>query len=119
MIQISFTLAIDTVNAFLALASPNWYVLAVYNFAADRLVNYAQDLTGQTYFSNLRATLNLNTLSVGVVAASSDNGTSVSMLNPDQLKNLMLADLQALKTPWGRQYLQIAQKWGTTLWGIN
>jgi hypothetical protein len=119
VIQLSYALAIDTVNIFLDMASPQWYVLAVYNFAADRLVNYANDLTGQTYFTTLRNTLNLNTLSAGVVQSTSDNGTSVSFLNPDQLKNLMLSDLQQLKTPWGRQYLQIAQKWGTTLWGLT
>jgi len=119
VIATTLTLATDSVNDYISMASPDWYVLAVYNFAADRLVNYAPDQTGQTYFTNLRSTLNLNTLSVGVVASTSDNGTSVTMLNPDQLKGLMLSDLQALKTPWGRQYVQIAQKFGTTLWGLT
>ncbi len=119
VIGTSLQLAEDSVNDSLSVASPDYYVLAVYNFAADRLVNYAPDQTGQTFFSTLRSNLKLSTFSGGVVSSTSDNGTSVSLLNPDQLKNLMLSDLQMIKTPWGRQYIEIAQKWGTTLWGLT
>jgi hypothetical protein len=40
------------------------------------------------------------------------------MLNPEVMNNLTFADLQTLKTPWGRIYLGIAQDVGT-LWGVT
>jgi|APCry1669192062_1035393.scaffolds.fasta_scaffold00554_4 hypothetical protein len=94
------------------------YELAVYNLAGDNLVNYAQDQAGRTYFADLRASLKINAFAAGVVTSASDAGTSDSLAVPESLKNLTLSDLQNLKTPWGRAYLAIAQRYGT-LWGLT
>lgn len=101
-------------------ASPqtNLFVQATYNLAADNLVNYAQDQTGRTYFADLRASLKINNFAAGVVQSASDGGTSDSLLVPDALKGLTLANLQNLKTPWGRTYLSMAQTYGA-LWGVS
>jgi len=95
----------------------NLFVQATYNLAADNLVNYAQDQTGRTYFSDLRASLKINNFAAGVVQSASDNGTSDSLVVPEALQHLTLANLQNLKTPWGRTYLAMAQTAGT-LWGV-
>lgn len=94
------------------------YDIAVYNLAGDSLINYAQDVSGQTYFTNLRSTWKINSFVPGVIQATSDEGTSESLLVPDFFKTLTLGDLQNLKTPYGRQYLALAQNFGT-LWGLT
>lgn len=94
------------------------YVLAVYNFAADRLINYAPDVNNQTFFREARESYGIMKPSVGVVAGASDQGTSGSLLNPEFTQHLTLMDLQQMKTPWGRQYMEFAQMMGT-LWGMS
>jgi hypothetical protein len=101
----------------------NMYAVAVYNCAADMLVNIAVDDPNapppfDTYWSDLRSKLGINNFVPGMVTSSSDQGTSTSLTLPDFFKNLTLGDLQQMKTPWGRMYLQIAQSWGT-VWGIS
>lgn len=98
--------------------STSIYIQAVYNFAGDRLVNFAPDQPGRTFFADLRTSLKINNFSAGVVSSASDGGTSNSIQVPDALKGLTLADLQRLKTPWGRAYLEFAQSAGT-LWGVT
>ena len=116
----SFEVALDIVNEQILAASSSQYALAVYNLAADRLLNYAPDLPEQTYFSDQRGKdkLSLTSVSVGVPSAVNDQGTSVGILNPEQMKLFTLADLQCLKTPYGRAYMGIAQSVGM-LWGIT
>jgi hypothetical protein len=121
----AFSMAMMIVNPDLALvATPSnapvqtsMYTQAVYNLAADNLINYAQDQTGRTYFADLRTAYGINNFAAGVVSAASDQGTSSSMVVPDNLHNLTLSQLQNLKTPWGRQYLAFAQTAGT-MWGV-
>lgn len=72
-----------------------------------------------TYFAGLRAQYGIDTVSTGVVTASYDQGTGSSFLNPDQMKEFTLGDLQTLKTPYGRAYMAFAQKYGQTLWGLS
>lgn len=186
-------IALDVVNRDLATAVPNLNVLAVYNLATDRLINFAPDQTpaiteiswsgglvtvvttlplpatlpqGQEFdtivsgndptgynggftatvlggssfsypltadpgvivtagayllpfFSTLRASWNLNTSLTGVVEASSDQATSTTLAVPEQLRALTLGDIQKLKTPFGRAYLEIAQAYGQELFGIT
>jgi hypothetical protein len=112
-------IALEIVNTTLCQASSDVYTWAVYNLAADRLVNYAQDVNGQTFFTEKRRDLNLNTVSVGVVAGSSDQGTASSIMNPEQMQRFTLRDLQTLKTPWGREYMGLAQMYGVSLWGLT
>lgn len=113
----SLTIALATVNDMLTCTGV-MYVLAVYNLAADRLINYASDVPGQTYFKDLRKGFRLNDVSVGVPSAASDQGTAVGILNPEFMKTMTLADLQTLKTPYGREYMSIALSVGT-LWGLS
>lgn len=104
-----------------SLNSGGWtvYALAVYNLAADNLVNYAPDQDGFSYFTALREKLNINGFVSGVVQSSGDDGTSVSLVVQEAAKAFTLANLQQLKTPWGRQYLALAQSYGPTSWGIS
>lgn len=115
----SLWVALDIVNTALAVSSCHLYTLAVYNLAADRLINYAPDQPNQTYFSDIRDNLKIMLPRVGVPSASSDNGTAIGILNPEFMKNLTLRDLQTLKTPYGRAYMEIALDYGPNLWGIN
>lgn len=100
-------------------SAPTLYVLAVYNLAADRLINFATDVTGQTYFQDWRKALRINEVSVGVPSSASDGGTATGILNPEQLERLTLLDLSTLKTPFGRTYMGFAQAYGTTIWGLS
>lgn len=118
-IQNSFDVAYDIVNPDLAQGSSLIYVLAVYNLGVDRLINYAIDVSGQTYFADLRKSLNLLDITVGVIDSGSDQGTSAGIANPEQMKLLTFQDLQTLKTPYGRQYMAFAQMYGQTLWGLT
>lgn len=95
------------------------YTLAVYNLAGDNLVNYAQDQPGDCFFSDLRKKMNIDGFVSGVISSSGDEGTSQSMVVQEAAKNFTLANLQQLKTPWGRQYLAFAQSYGPTTWGLS
>jgi hypothetical protein len=114
-----------------------FYTLAVYNLAGDRLVNFAPDPTPPVYYPGappyvaddlgnqipymayLRQQYHLAEFTPGAVASTSDEGTSGSLLNPEVLKTLSIADLQTIKTPWGRQYLSLAQSAGYGPWGLS
>jgi len=71
------------------------------------------------FFQVLRKSWNINTIVTGVVESTNDNGTGMSLAVPEQLKSLTLSDLQRLKTPFGRTYMEIAQTYGQTLWGLT
>lgn len=125
----AFNVAIDVVNLAICQASPTIYMLAVYNLAASNLVEFAQDPVGSepfkqynnqplTFFSYARAVWNINGYVSGTITSASDESTSSSLIVPDYSKNLTLADLQYMKTPYGRQYLAFAQRYGT-LWGMD
>lgn len=116
----AFCNALDIVNLQIAQASPRQYQEAVYNLATDYLITWAPDQTGQKFFTKLRGKMgfNVTAFTAGVIQSTADESTSESMVVPDFFKQLTLADLQALKTPYGRAYLAIAQRAGT-LWGIS
>lgn len=129
VIAMAFNVALDIVNLAINNASPDMYTLAVYNLAGDNLVNYAQDPAGAPnvegsdppapFFQNMRTQLNVNAFVSGVIQSSGDQGTNNSMVVQEAAKNFTLSDLQSLKTPWGRQYLSIAQRYGPSIWGLN
>lgn len=107
---------------------PSLYTLAVYNLAGDNLVNYAQDIVPNVpvaggdlpYFANLRAGLKIDSFTAGAVSGTSDEGTSVSIAVPKEIaEGLTFANLQQMKTPWGRAYLGIAQSFGPSIWGVS
>jgi hypothetical protein len=117
-ITVAYGVALDIVSDWLVGLGVYPYMLAVYNLAGDRLINYAPDQTGQTFFADARAAYKINSFTAGVIQSAGDQGTSESMLTPEFAKGLTLMDLQNLKTPYGRTYLQFAQSTGT-LWGLT
>jgi hypothetical protein len=117
-IGIAFEVAKCTVDPFIRRVSPVYYNLAFYNFGGDWLINNVQDQECQTFFADLRKKWNINGFVAGVVSGTADLTTSTSLQVPDNLKDLSLFDLQMLKTPYGRYYMSIAQKFGD-LWGIT
>lgn len=102
-----------------ACLAPIIYVLAVYNLGMHTLLKIAQDEEGQTFFADQRKAFNLLTFLGGPVQAAADQGTSDSLVVPDFFKTLTLADLDLLKTPWGREYLAYAQAFGPNVVGVN
>lgn len=94
------------------------YALAIYNFGADWLINYATDQPGRKFFTDARVNYNISLFVPGVTASSGDTGTSQSRLNPEFMKHLTMGDLQTIKTPFGRAYMNIAQQYGS-IWGIS
>lgn len=94
------------------------YAFAVYNLGADRIINFAHDQDGRTYFKDMRKDLGINTFRAGVVASSGGTGNSQSTLNPEFMKNLTMGDLQNMKTSYGRDYLDAIQTIGP-LWGLT
>lgn len=114
----AYNYAIEVVLDVIAQVSTITYTAAVYNLAADYLINWATDVSGSTYFATQRKTFNINNFVPGVIQSSADVSTSESLLVPDAMKGLTMGDLQRLKTPYGRQYLAIAQKFGAN-WGLS
>lgn len=119
----AFNIALTFVNPVLACVPslPGYwtiYAIAVYNLAADNLINYANDQPGRTYFKDKRTEFGVLSLVPGLVQTSSDEGTSVGYVIPEFAKNMTLGDLQNLKTPYGRAYMNIAQQYGS-IWGIS
>lgn len=115
----TFSMARAMVNDALIIADATIYTLAVYNFAADRLLHFALDVPGQSYFKDTRATLGLNNFLAGLINASSDQGTSQSLEIIDAAKRMTITDLGMMKTPYGRVYLDFAQSYGPTIWGLT
>ena len=133
VITYAFDFALSTVNLQLSAAwSPpgSWtpYQIAVYNLAADIMINWAQDPTDEPiynqgppplqYFAWLRAQYCVNQFVAGVVQSTSDEGTSTSLVVSKAFDGLTINQLTNLRTPYGRAYLGLAQTVGT-LWGIS
>jgi hypothetical protein len=98
------------------------YQIAVYNLAADTLINIAQDPEGSNpvpgsdpplpFWAEMRKKFNILSFIPGIVQSSSDVSTSVGYMVPKSFDNYSVMDLQNLKTPFGRTYLSIAGAWG-------
>ena len=117
-IDAALNLALALVYAPMQNASQLIYDSAVYNLGGSNLIEFASDQTGQTFFADMRKKFNINGFVPGVIQSASDEATSESMLVPDFMKNLTMADLQYIKTPWGRTYLSYAQRIGP-VWGVS
>ena len=113
----AYDVAVAIVNQALCIVPPI-YMLAVYNLGGDNLINWAPDQPGQKFFAKARADFKCLEFQAGVVATASDVSTSTGILNIEAAKSFTLANLQNLKTPYGRQYLAFAQQYGT-LWGVS
>lgn len=105
------------------------YAVAVYNLAADTLINIAMDspsdpsypvagCTTTKYWQFLRDQYRINAFVPGVLTSTSDEGTSATYEVIGQFEGYTLSNLQQLKTPYGRRYLGIAGSWGT-VWGLS
>ncbi len=99
------------------------YTLAVYNCAAHIQLTITPDQVvggvAYHYFFDKRAEFLLLQPVTGVVASSSDEGTSVTNAVTDSLKQLSILDLGFMKTYWGRTYLEFAQDYGPSVWGLS
>lgn len=119
VIEMAFEISRERVSLDLAYAgSRHLYSMAVYNLAADRVINFADDQPDRLYFKKLRETLDINVFVPGVIASSGSGPTSEGTLNPEFMKNFTMGNLQNLKTQYGRIYLDLAQSVGT-LWGLS
>lgn len=118
VIAMAFAVALEIVNLTIQCASPLIYKLAVYNLAGDNIINYASDQPPSIYWAELRKSFDSNGFVPGVIQSAGDESTSDSYVIQEAAKNFTLANLQQLKTPWGRQYLAFAQSYGT-LWGLS
>lgn len=132
VIPMAFQIAMDLVNCDLNIASPDIYTLAVYNLGGDNIINFAPDVQPPVpyaavsdnpgdlpFFQYLRSKWKLLDFNSGVVQSTGDEGTNVSLVVQEAAKNFTIANLQQLKTPWGRQYLSFAQSYGPTIWGLS
>lgn len=113
-----YDVAIGQVLRLLQQISPQQYTQAVYNLAGDYLINAAPDQGSSTFFEDLRTKWGCQKFQGGVVASAGDEVTSTSIEIVESLKLLTVADLQNLKTPYGRVYFGIAQQFGT-VWGLS
>jgi hypothetical protein len=124
IIEYAFDNAMTIVNQALCVVCgpPNgqwsYYAIAVYNLGGSNIINFAQDQTGRTYFADLRALYGIGKFPAGVVAGTSDAGSSTSLLNPEFMKTLTMRDLRTLKDPWGRAYMEAAMDYGE-IWGLT
>ncbi len=117
-ITLALSTALDFVNQLINTVAPDLYTLALNGLAGDFLLQWAQDLPGQTFFATARQNYGINNFVAGIVSNTEDESTSVAIKTPDFMAGLTLMDLQNLKTPYGRQYLMIAQQFGA-LWGLT
>jgi hypothetical protein len=122
-IELSYDLSLEIVNRYIFLASGIVYTQCVYNLGADYLVQMAQDNPNlpapyNTYWTDLRASLGVNSFLPGLVDKAADQGTEAGITLLSAMENLTIADLQQLKTPWGRVYLGLAQSVGS-MWGLT
>lgn len=126
VISTAYDIATELVNLAINDASSTIYTYAVYNLGSSNVLNYGQDAVGAPlyqdglpFFAYVRKKWNLLDPVFGIVQSSGDEGTSNSLVVPEAMKNLTLADLQYLKDPYGRQYLAFAQKFGPTVFGMT
>ncbi|MXV43466.1 hypothetical protein GS501_00020 [Saccharibacter sp. 17.LH.SD] len=120
IIDFVFGLAKDLAIPEIRCVSVRVYAAAVYNLAASNLIQFAQDdpkSATPSFWKTLRGSLGMNSFTPGLIASSADNGTSQSWFIPDAFKDLSIADLQALKNPYGQFYLSLAQQYGT-VWAM-
>lgn len=127
-IKYAYNTATAIVNPYFQCTPGPIYLQMVYNLAAHWLVMWTPDVPGEVYkivgevpygyFAFIRKQNNMLGFTTGIVSASSDEGTSVSMVVPKQAENLTISQLALTTTPWGRTYLGYAQDFGQN-WGIN
>lgn len=91
------------------------YVMAVYNLALHIWVVNGDDLPGQAFFTNTRASMKLLEFTGGVVLASNDETTGNTLAVVDGYKKLPIYALDYHKTPWGIRYQAYAIRNGSSV----
>lgn len=114
----SLSYAEEMTMQVLSCVGQDYYCFAVYLLATSFLINWCPDQSGQTYFATLRKQWGIAGFVGGTIQSTADESTSESLLAPEFLKGLTLGQLQALKDPYGRQWLSMQQQFGT-LWGLS
>ena len=114
----AYQVALDLVPYDFQSYSPDIYTLTVYNFGGSNLLQWQQDIRGQTFFTDARASYGMNGFVAGVINSAADSSTSESLAVGHGLQNLDLISLQAIKNPYGRQAVAFLQSLGT-LWGLT
>lgn len=114
----SYQVASENVYQGIASLGTVTYSLAVYNYATDYLISWAIDTPPSEFFTVLRSRYGLNRFSGGLTTSAGDQGTSGGVQISDSLRGLNVAELQQLKTPFGRAYLAIAMPFAA-VWGVS
>lgn len=118
----ALTSALDIVQ-WVPTVSSRDYTFAVYNCAGhiqlkitpDQVVDGVQ----RQFFLGKRQEFRLLQQVNGTVNSSSDESTSVSNAVSWALTELTIQDLDFMRTPWGRWYLEYAQSYGPGIWGLS
>jgi len=116
--QYAYQVALDLVPLDFSVASPDIYTLTVYNLGGSNLLQWQQDISGQTFFAAARQAYGMNNFVAGVINSAGDVSTSESLAVGLGLQNLDLISLEAIKNPYGRQAMAFMQSLGT-LWGLT
>ena len=115
-IDSALALSLEIVNDDIQSISTLMYNHAVYNLGVSNLIEFASDQPGSTFFADQRVKYKVAGFVGGVVSSTSDEATSTTLATPDWLQRASISELQYLKNPWGRHYVEIAQRMGS-LWG--
>ena len=114
----ALSLALSIVYQPVQRVSTSIYDVMAYHLAGHNLVELSADQQNITFFADLRKQFNINGFIPGVITSASDSGTSTGTQAPEFMSTLTMADLQYIKTPWGRAYMSYAQRVGG-VWGIS
>lgn len=95
------------------------YTKACYALGFHLLLLSAQDVTGQTFFADIRKTYELNSFRPGIILAAGDQATSQTYIVPRFFHEITMEGLEATKTPWGRQWLEYQQMYGYTIFDMT
>lgn len=95
------------------------YTKACYALGFHLLLLSAQDISGQTFFADIRKTYELNSFRPGIMLAAGDQATSQTYIVPRFFHEITMEGLEATKTPWGRQWLEYQQMYGYTIFDMT
>lgn len=117
VIEFSYNLALNFTQPLLSvipqIPEVYMYTTAVYNFATHMLMVWAKDQPDQDFFKRIQRQYNLRSLVAGAVESAHDETTSSNLKVPKFFDGLTFSQLDLMKTPWGRMYLEIAQSVGS------
>ncbi len=91
-----------------------------YTISQDLTVSSTSMTLQGTYFQTQRGKDGFDLVGVpnAFLSASSDESTSQTMAVSDALQTLSLTDLDFMRTPWGREWIEYGQDYGP-VWGLT